>query len=104
MVYATSAPEHVVDTADAPLIEDALSEIAARLVAAGVRALLVAGGETSGAVVRRLGVGPLALGPEVDPGVAWMLGRKDGADLHLMLKSGNFGGEDLFVRAWGEGE
>lgn len=104
VVYATSAPEHVGDTADAPLIEDALSEIAARLVAAGVRALLVAGGETSGAVVRRLGVGPLALGPEVDPGVAWMLGRKDGADLHLMLKSGNFGGEDLFVRAWEEGE
>lgn len=100
VVYATAAPEHVVDTADAPLIEEALAEIAARLVAAGVRALLVAGGETSGAVVRRLGVASLALGPEIDPGVAWTLGHSDGEDVQLMLKSGNFGREDLFVRAW----
>lgn len=107
VVYATAAPEHVVDAADAPLIEEALAETAVRLVAAGVRALLVAGGETSGAVVGRLGVGPLAVGPEVDPGVAWMLARTggsgDGDDLRLMLKSGNFGREDLFVRAWEEG-
>jgi len=99
-VYATASPEDVVDTADAPLIEEALAEIAERLVAAGVRALLVAGGETSGAVVQRLGVGTLALGPEIDPGVAWMRGRRDGEDLHLMLKSGNFGRPDLFSRAW----
>jgi 3-dehydrotetronate 4-kinase len=103
VVYATASPEDVVDTADAPVIEQALAEIAERLVAAGTRALLVAGGETSGAVVRRLGVGSLALGPEVDPGVAWMRGLRDGEDIHLMLKSGNFGAEDLFVRAWEEG-
>lgn len=103
VVYATASPEDVVDTADAPVIERALAEIAERLVAAGTRALLVAGGETSGAVVRRLGVGSLTLGPEVDPGVAWMLGHRDGEDIHLMLKSGNFGAEDLFVRAWEEG-
>ncbi|WP_433700163.1 3-oxo-tetronate kinase [Nocardiopsis sp. CA-288880] len=100
VVYATASPEDVVDTADAPLIEEALAETAERLVAAGTRALLVAGGETSGAVVQRLGVGALALGPEIDPGVAWMRGRRDGEDIHLMLKSGNFGREDLFVRAW----
>ena len=100
VVYATASPEDVVDTADAPLIEVALAEIAERLVAAGTRSLLVAGGETSGAVVQRLGVASLALGPEVDPGVAWMLGQRDGEDIHLMLKSGNFGREDLFVRAW----
>jgi uncharacterized protein YgbK (DUF1537 family) len=100
VVYATAAPEHVVDTADAPLIEEALAEIAERLVEAGVRALLVAGGETSGAVVRRLGVASLALGPEIDPGVAWTLGHREGEDIQLMLKSGNFGREDLFVRAW----
>ncbi|XKK40786.1 four-carbon acid sugar kinase family protein [Nocardiopsis sp. ARC36] len=100
VVYATASPEDVVDTADAPLIEEALAEAAERLVAAGTRALLVAGGETSGAVVQRLGVGALALGPEIDPGVAWMRGRRDGEDIHLMLKSGNFGREDLFVRAW----
>lgn len=67
----------------------------------GARAIVVAGGETSGAVVERLGVGSLALGPEVDPGVAWSRGLHDGEDIHLMLKSGNFGAEDLFVRAWG---
>ncbi|MFJ9555275.1 3-oxo-tetronate kinase [Nocardiopsis sp. NPDC101807] len=100
VVYATASPEDVVDTGDAPLIEEALAETAERLVAAGTRALLVAGGETSGAVVQRLGVGALALGPEVDPGVAWMRGRRDGEDVHLMLKSGNFGREDLFIRAW----
>ena len=100
VVHATAAPEHVVDTADAPLIEEALAEIAVRLVENGTRALLVAGGETSGAVVQRLGVAALALGPEVDPGVAWTLGRRNGEDIHLMLKSGNFGRADLFVRAW----
>ena len=100
VVYATAAPEDVTDTTDAPVIEEALAEIAERLVASGTRALLVAGGETSGAVMRRLGVGSLALGPEVDPGVAWMRGHRDGEDIHLMLKSGNFGAEDLFVRAW----
>jgi len=100
VVYATASPEDVVDTADAPLIEEALAEVAERLVAAGTRSLLVAGGETSGAVVQRLGVASLALGPEIDPGVAWMLGQRDGRDIHLMLKSGNFGREDLFVRAW----
>ena len=60
----------------------------------------MAGGETSGAVVQRLGVGALTLGREVDPGVAWTRGCRAGGDIHLMLKSGNFGGEDLFVRAW----
>ncbi len=100
VVYATAAPEDVTDSTDAPVIEEALAEIAERLVAAGTRALLVAGGETSGAVMRRLGVGSLALGPEVDPGVAWMRGHRNGEDIHLMLKSGNFGAEDLFVRAW----
>lgn len=103
VVYATAAPEHVVDTADAPLMEEALALIAKRLVESGVRSLLVAGGETSGAVVRSLDVGPLALGPEVDPGVAWMLADRGGDALHLMLKSGNFGAEDLFVRAWKAG-
>lgn len=103
VLYATASPEDVADTADAPVIEEALAEIAERLVAAGARSLLVAGGETSGAVMRRLGVGSLALGPEVDPGVAWMRGHRNGEDIHLMLKSGNFGAEDLFVRAWEEG-
>lgn len=100
VVYATASPEDVADTADASVIEEALAAVAERLVEAGVRSLLVAGGETSGAVVQRLGVGALTLGREVDPGVAWTRGHRSGGDIHLMLKSGNFGGEDLFVRAW----
>ncbi|GAB3477212.1 3-oxo-tetronate kinase [Nocardiopsis coralliicola] len=100
VVYATASPDDVTDAADAPLIEEALASVAERLVAAGVRALLVAGGETSGAVVQRLGVEALTLGREVDPGVAWTRGHRTGGDIHLMLKSGNFGAEDLFTRAW----
>ncbi|MBE2997115.1 four-carbon acid sugar kinase family protein [Nocardiopsis sp. HNM0947] len=100
VVYATASPGDVADTADASVIEEALAAIAERLADSGVRSLLVAGGETSGAVVHRLGVGALTLGREVDPGVAWTRGRRAGGDIHLMLKSGNFGGEDLFVRAW----
>ncbi len=78
---------------------DALfADIARRLVAGGVRRLVVAGGETSGAVVSALGLGMLAIGPEIAPGVPAL--TTGGADpLALALKSGNFGAEDLFVRA-----
>jgi uncharacterized protein YgbK (DUF1537 family) len=79
------------------LIEAALADIAADLVAAGVRRLVVAGGETSGAVVRRLGVRSLRIGEEIDPGVPWTL--TDGG-LRLALKSGNFGAPDFFLKAF----
>src|SRR5580692_3782295 len=81
-------------------IEHALAEIASGLVAQGVRRLVVAGGETSGAAVDRLGVSAFRLGPEIAPGVPLMrtVGRK-GGDLQMALKSGNFGGRDFFTRA-----
>ena len=81
-------------------IERALAEIAAGLVERGVRRLIVAGGETSGAVVDRLGVAAFRLGPEIAPGVPLMrtIGRA-GDDLQMALKSGNFGGRDFFARA-----
>ncbi len=81
-------------------IEDALAEIASQLVASGVRRLVIAGGETSGAAVDRLGVSAFRLGPEIAPGVPLMrtVGRK-GGDLQIALKSGNFGGRDFFTRA-----
>ena len=76
---------------------DALfGDVARRLVAAGVGRLVVAGGETSGAVVSALGIGALGIGPEIAPGVPVLISA-DG--LSLALKSGNFGGEDFFVRA-----
>jgi 3-dehydrotetronate 4-kinase len=81
-------------------IEHALAEIASGLVGFGARRLVVAGGETSGAAVDRLGVSAFRLGPEIAPGVPLMrtVGRK-GGELQMALKSGNFGGRDFFTRA-----
>jgi uncharacterized protein YgbK (DUF1537 family) len=81
-------------------IEHALAEITSGLVDLGVRRLAIAGGETSGAAVDRLGVSAFRLGPEIAPGVPLMrtVGRK-GGDLQIALKSGNFGGRDFFTRA-----
>jgi 3-dehydrotetronate 4-kinase len=81
-------------------IEAALAGIASGLVEIGVRRLIVAGGETSGAAVDRLGVNAFRLGPEIAPGVPLMrtIGR-DGGEMQMALKSGNFGGLDFFARA-----
>ena len=81
------------------IVERFLAEIAVRLVARGFRSLIVAGGETSGAVVQALGVARLEIGPEIDPGVPWTLSQP-GGELALALKSGNFGAEDFFLKAW----
>ncbi|MGE5525776.1 MAG: 3-oxo-tetronate kinase [Rhodospirillaceae bacterium] len=81
------------------LVEQALSAVALGLVQAGVRQLIVAGGETSGAVVNALGIKGLRIGPEIDPGVPWTCSL-DEPPLALALKSGNFGGPDFFIKAW----
>lgn len=111
LVYATAQPDAVravqeklgVDRAGA-LVEDALSAIARRFVDMGVRQLIVAGGETSGACVQALGVGQLQIGPQIDPGVPWCHAQASAAGnrvgLHLALKSGNFGAEDFFTKAF----
>jgi uncharacterized protein YgbK (DUF1537 family) len=82
------------------LCERALAEIASSLVENGVTQLIVAGGETSGAVVKRLELDLLKIGPEIDPGVPWTLATGPGKQLALALKSGNFGAEDFFSKAW----
>jgi 3-dehydrotetronate 4-kinase len=82
------------------LVEAALAEIAGDLFAGGVRRLVVAGGETSGAVVSRLGVRSLRIGAEIDPGVPWTYAEGGAAPLHLALKSGNFGAPDFFLKAF----
>ncbi len=81
------------------LVEDALARIAQGLVVAGVRKLVVAGGETSGAVVQKLGVTALRIGPQIDPGVPWTMSLGEPV-LALALKSGNFGADDFFVKAF----
>ena len=76
------------------LVEACLAQIARGLVQAGVQRLVVAGGETSGAVVRALGVSALRIGPAICPGVPWT--QAQGRPLWLALKSGNFGGPEFF--------
>jgi 3-dehydrotetronate 4-kinase len=108
VVIAASAPPEKVAALQArlgrdqagALIEDAVARIAEGLVARGVRKVVVAGGETSGAVVGRLGVHSLRIGAEIDPGVPWTLASGSGADLMLALKSGNFGATDFFLKAF----
>ena len=82
----------------AEVAESLLSELGAFLVQQGVERLVVAGGETSGAVTQRLGVQAIRIGPEIAPGVPWTesLGEPR---IALALKSGNFGSEHFFQEA-----
>lgn len=82
----------------ASAIEDFFARLAALLVEEGVRRLVVAGGETSGAVVGVLQLGALEVGPEIDPGVPLLYGTR-GSPIALALKSGNFGAPDFFAKA-----
>ena len=81
------------------LVERELAATAMTLVDKGFTRLIVAGGETSGAVVGALGVTAIEIGPEIDPGVPWTRSM-DGRGLVLALKSGNFGAPDFFLKAW----
>jgi uncharacterized protein YgbK (DUF1537 family) len=108
LVFATAAPDRVraVQTAlgiegAGVLVEIALASIAQGLVQSGVRRLVVAGGETSGAVVQALGVQQLRIGAPICPGVPWTQAQlpDSGANMLLALKSGNFGGPDFFAQA-----
>ena len=106
LIAASAAPERVREIQDrlgrehaGTLIETALAEIARRLVERGVRRLVVAGGETSGAVVKALGIKGLRIGKQIDPGVPWTASLGD-PPLLLALKSGNFGAADFFLRSF----
>lgn len=81
-------------------IEQAMADIAEGLVQAGVRRLVVAGGETSGAVVDRLGIPGFLVGAEIAAGVPVLraVGAASG-EMLLALKSGNFGGAEFFADA-----
>ncbi|MEM6745443.1 MAG: 3-oxo-tetronate kinase, partial [Pseudomonadota bacterium] len=102
MAYSSADPEVVKDAqarhgreALAGAVEGVFADAARALAAAGVRRIVVAGGETSGAVVESLAPDAFEIGPEIDPGVPAL----KAGDLALALKSGNFGVEDFFERA-----
>jgi uncharacterized protein YgbK (DUF1537 family) len=105
LIYSTDTPEAVraaqeqLGRADAAaLIEHAFRQIARALASNGVRTFVVAGGETSGAVLEALEIDVLEFGDEIDPGVPWVFSR--GPDsFALALKSGNFGSADFFLKA-----
>lgn len=104
LVYATASAAEVKATQQqlgteraGALVETCLGEIATGLHARDVRRLVVAGGETSGAVVQALNVQRLRVGATIDPGVPWT--QADGRPLLLALKSGNFGSVDFFAKA-----
>lgn len=82
------------------LVENALATITQTLCGQGFDKLIVAGGETSGAVVSALGINALRIGPEIAPGVPWTEAI-GGPKLALALKSGNFGSETFFEDAFG---
>ena len=97
--------------AAAEAVEAVLSRVVVDAVdRLGVRRVVVAGGETSGAVATALGCARLLIGPQLAPGVCWSLtrtgeagggaGRASGTEVALALKSGNFGADDLFISAW----
>jgi uncharacterized protein YgbK (DUF1537 family) len=108
VLVAASAPAEAVSRAQAELgreragelVEGVLAAVARGLVEQGVRRLVVAGGETSGAALAALGVTGLHIGGEIDPGVPWTRSL-DHDDLFLALKSGNFGAPDFFLKAFG---
>ena len=110
LIYSTAASDTIkavqaelgVDEASS-MVEKALARIATGLLALGVRQLIIAGGETSGACVQALQVKQLQIGAQIDPGVPWCFTRPAsllGQGLHLALKSGNFGTDDFFCKAF----
>lgn len=80
-------------------IEQTIARIVSGLVECGVAQLVVAGGETSGACVQALGIEQLQIGLQIDPGVPWCYASNHGG-LHIALKSGNFGSDDFFTKAF----
>ncbi|AQT80973.1 hypothetical protein B1R94_19485 [Mycolicibacterium litorale] len=83
----------------ATILDAAMGKVASGLVARGVRRLVIAGGETSGAVVRALGIAEGVIGGQAAPGVAWIVVDQTSPPLALLLKSGNFGDRSLLADA-----
>ena len=104
LVYSTAHPDQIKQIQSkfgvqqaSELMEKTLAAVAKGLVDSGVKQLIIAGGETSGACVQALGITQLQIGPQIDPGVVWSFAPQG---LHISLKSGNFGTTDFFSKAF----
>lgn len=104
LVYSSGSPEDVAKAqrthgreAIADRLDSLFGTAAASLVGAGLERLIIAGGETSGAVAQALNLGPLRIGPEIDPGVPALFSQR--RELVLAFKSGNFGRPTFFADA-----
>jgi uncharacterized protein YgbK (DUF1537 family) len=107
LVYSTATPESVQAVqsqlgveAAGHQVEQALAAIARGLLQQGVHQLVLAGGETSGACVQALSIEQLQIGPQIDPGVPWCHAHTPMGGVHITLKSGNFGTDDFFTKAF----
>jgi 3-dehydrotetronate 4-kinase len=106
LIYSSADPAEVAKVQAAfgreragEMIEELLATVADQLSKVGFSRMIIAGGETSGAVVTKLGITQIEIGPEIDPGVPWT--KSIGVlPMALALKSGNFGAADFFTKAW----
>ena len=105
LIYSTAAPEQVTEVQSkygiektGEMLEGAFAQIALEMLGSGISKFIIAGGETSGAVVKALGIKALRIGPEIAPGVPWTFTATDPV-VCLALKSGNFGEEAFFDTA-----
>jgi len=108
LVYATAAPDAVQAAQEklgvagaGRLVESSLAACAVKARDLGAVRFVVAGGETSGAVAKALGITRLDVGAEIAPGVPWCFARTGGREVAITLKSGNFGDESFFSQALG---
>jgi uncharacterized protein YgbK (DUF1537 family) len=102
LIFSSAAPAAVLAVATehgalgaAAKVEQLLADLAVRAVARGAKRIVVAGGETSGAVVSALDPGPMDVGDDIAPGVPAL----NAGEIALALKSGNFGSPDFFIQA-----
>ena len=104
LIYATASPEALAaiqsqfGAREASLaVEHLFSELTIHLKNRGFDHFIIAGGETSGVIVQKLGISAFHIGPQIAPGVPWV--RAVNMPVSLALKSGNFGDEQFFSKA-----
>lgn len=102
LIYVSASKEERENTRYIPnlaqILEDLLADIVNKEVNVGRKGVIVAGGETSGAVIKRLALNSFIVSKSVAPGVPVLIPVED-KELRIVLKSGNFGGNDFFERA-----